>query len=52
MFLKVLKAIQNFKNIDINEIDNFFVYDYLSSSLFILERRVNTTILNLIFKVQ
>jgi len=49
--LKVLKAIQNFKKIDVGEIDNVFLYDYLSSSLSILERRVNTTILNLISKV-
>ncbi|XP_022181652.1 serendipity locus protein alpha [Myzus persicae] len=47
----VLKAIQQFEEININETDNFFRFDYLSSSLSILERRINTSVLHLIFKI-
>ncbi|XP_029344543.1 serendipity locus protein alpha isoform X2 [Acyrthosiphon pisum] len=47
----VLTAVQQFEKININETDNFFQYDYLSSSLSILERRINTSVLHLIFKI-
>ncbi|KAL4111826.1 hypothetical protein QTP88_015711 [Uroleucon formosanum] len=47
----VLTAIQEFEKININETDNFFRFDYLSSSLSILERRINTSVLHLIFKI-
>ncbi|XP_060870929.1 serendipity locus protein alpha [Metopolophium dirhodum] len=47
----VLTAIQQFEKININETDSFFRYDYLSSSLSILERRINTSVLHLIFKI-
>lgn len=51
IFLKVIKAVQNFEKKNINETDSFFQFDYLSSSISILERRTNTAVLNLIFKV-
>ncbi|XP_025409081.1 serendipity locus protein alpha isoform X2 [Sipha flava] len=47
----VIKAVQYFEKIDINETDSFFQFDYLSSSLSILERRTNTAVLNLILKI-
>lgn len=49
MFLKVIKAVQHFENKNIK--DSFFQFDYLSSSISILERRTNTAVLNLISKV-
>jgi hypothetical protein len=52
IFSKVIKAVQYFEKIDINETDSFFQFDYLSSSLSILERRTNTAVLNLILKVK
>lgn len=36
---------------DIKENDSFFQFDNLSTSLCILERRINTAVLNLISKV-
>jgi len=51
MLLKVLKAIQQIEKVNINDTDSFFQFDYLSSSLSILERRINTTVLHLISKV-
>ncbi|XP_025201384.1 serendipity locus protein alpha [Melanaphis sacchari] len=47
----VLKAIQQIEKFDTNDSDSFFQFDYLSSSLSILERRINTTVLHLIFKI-
>ncbi|XP_050421117.1 uncharacterized protein LOC126833686 isoform X2 [Adelges cooleyi] len=47
---QVLKAIQDIEE-TINENDSFFKYDYISSLLSILERRVNSSILYLIYKV-
>lgn len=49
--LQVLKALQHFEKMNINDIDSFFQLDYLSSSLSILERRMNTTVLHLFSKV-
>lgn len=49
--LKVLKAIQQFEKMNINGADSSFQFDYLSSSLSILERRINTAVLHLISKV-
>lgn len=47
----VLKAIQQIEKVNINDTDSFFQFDYLSSSLSILERRINTTVLHLISKI-
>ncbi|XP_060834960.1 serendipity locus protein alpha [Rhopalosiphum padi] len=47
----VLKAIQQIENTNINDTDSFFQFDYLSSSLSILERRINTTVLHLISEI-
>ncbi|XP_027850187.2 serendipity locus protein alpha [Aphis gossypii] len=47
----VLTAIQQIEKVNINDTDSFFQFDYLSSSLSILERRINTTVLHLISKI-
>ncbi|VVC40663.1 Serendipity locus alpha [Cinara cedri] len=47
----VLSAVQGFENTNVNDMNSFFQFDSLSSSLSILERRINTAVLHLIFKI-
>lgn len=52
IFLKVLKTIQNFEKVNTNKTEYIFQFDCLASSLSILERQINTAVLNLIYKVK